>query len=147
MNSSVLKNVLNVKEPVYRQICETCNLRVFSDLFFFCLLDQDLKGQCRQENWQVLHWFLPYFKEKGKYVSAHQDGNSEARLKKCSRHLTYARACVNKDFVHSGSQDIYRASTRIATEKQSLNNIAGQYHYLPCHQSISRDTHPILEIK
>ena len=26
--------------------------------------------------------------------------------KKCSRHLIYARACVNKDFVHSGS--IYR---------------------------------------
>ena len=23
--------------------------------------------------------------------------------KKCSRHLIYARACVNKDFVHSGS--------------------------------------------
>ena len=24
-------------------------------------------------------------------------------FKKCSRHLIYARACLNKDFVHSGS--------------------------------------------
>ena len=43
------------------------------------------------------------FKEKEKCIAAYQDGNSEARLKKCSRHLIYARACVNKDFVHSGS--------------------------------------------
>ena len=43
------------------------------------------------------------FQREGKIRSAHQDGNSEGRLKKCSRHLTYARACVNKDFVHSGS--------------------------------------------
>ena len=47
MNSSVTKNVLKVKEPVFRQICETCNLRVFFRLDFCCLLDQDLKGQFR----------------------------------------------------------------------------------------------------
>ena len=29
-----------------RQICETRNMRVFR-LYFCCLLDQDLKGQCR----------------------------------------------------------------------------------------------------
>ena len=33
MNSSVTKNVLKVKDPVFRQICETCNLRVFSAWF------------------------------------------------------------------------------------------------------------------
>ena len=46
---------------------------------------------------------LPYFKEKENCTAAYQDGNSEARLKKCSFHVIYARACVNKDFVHSGS--------------------------------------------
>ena len=33
-------------------------------LYFRCLLDQDLKGQCRLKNLAVLRWFLPYFKEK-----------------------------------------------------------------------------------
>ena len=32
-----------------------------------------------------------------------KDDNFAARQKKCSRNLIYARACVNKDFVHSGS--------------------------------------------
>ena len=35
-----------------------------------CLLDQDLKGQCRQKNWAVLRWFLPYFKEKENCTAA-----------------------------------------------------------------------------
>ena len=39
-------------------------LRSFFRLYFCCLLDQDIKGQCRQKNWVVLRWFLPYFKEK-----------------------------------------------------------------------------------
>ena len=86
--------------PGFRVSLATCE---YFRLYFCCLLDQDLKGQCRWKNWQVLRWFLPYFKEKEKCIAAYQDRNSEARLKKCSRHLIYARACVNKDFVHSGS--------------------------------------------
>ena len=49
---SVLFSV-NVFRPKFaaaglRQICETRNLRVFLiRLYFCCLLDQDLKGQCR----------------------------------------------------------------------------------------------------
>ena len=45
---------VNVFRPKFtaadlRQICETRNLRVFFliRLYFCCLLDQDLKGQCR----------------------------------------------------------------------------------------------------
>ena len=44
---------VNVFRPKFaaaglRQICETRNLRVFLiRLYFCCLLDQDLKGQCR----------------------------------------------------------------------------------------------------
>ena len=44
---------VNVFRPKFaaaglRQICETRNLRVFlMRLYFCCLLDQDLKGQCR----------------------------------------------------------------------------------------------------
>ena len=44
---------VNIFQPKFaaarlRQICETLNLRVFLiRLYFCCLLDQDLKGQCR----------------------------------------------------------------------------------------------------
>ena len=46
-------NVVDVFRPKFaaaglRQICETRNLRVFFiRLYFCCLLDQDLKGQCQ----------------------------------------------------------------------------------------------------
>ena len=36
-----------------RAICE------FFRVYFCCLLDKDLKGQCRKKNWVVLRWFLP----------------------------------------------------------------------------------------
>ena len=42
----------------------------FFRLYFCCLLDEDLKGQCRQKNWAVLRWFLPYFKEKENCTAA-----------------------------------------------------------------------------
>ena len=45
-------------------------------LYFCCLLDQDLKGQCRWKNWAILRWFLAH---------------------------VILLACVNKDFVYSGS--------------------------------------------
>ena len=45
-------------------------------LYFCCLLDQDLKGQCRWKNWAILRWFLAH---------------------------VIILACVNKDFVYSGS--------------------------------------------
>ena len=56
MNSSVTKKCFKSQRPKL--------LRSFFRLYFCCLLDQDLKGQCRQKNWVVLRWFLPYFKEK-----------------------------------------------------------------------------------
>ena len=37
------------------------------------------------------------------YCSLKDDNFAAREKKKCSRHLIYARACVNKDFVHSGS--------------------------------------------
>ena len=41
--------------------------------------------------------------------------------KKCSRHLIYARACVNKDFVHSGSIGlIYGKHARYVTNQICL---------------------------
>ena len=67
-------------------------------------VDQDLKGQYQLKNWAVLRWFPPYFWEK---ETALQLNRTEilkpGKKKKSSRHLIYARACVNKDFVHSGS--------------------------------------------
>ena len=45
-------------------------LASFFRLYFCCLLDQDLKGQCRQKNWAVIRWFLPYFKEKENCTAA-----------------------------------------------------------------------------
>ena len=56
MNSSVTKKCFKSQRPKL--------LRSFFRLYFCCLLDKDLKGQCRQKNWVVLRWFLPYFKEK-----------------------------------------------------------------------------------
>ena len=47
MNWRVTKNGLKVKNPVFRQICERCNLRLFFGFVFCCLLDQNLKGQFR----------------------------------------------------------------------------------------------------
>ena len=55
---------VNVFRPKFaaaglRQICETRNLRIFLiRLYFCCLFDQDLKGQCRYKNRAVLRWFL-----------------------------------------------------------------------------------------
>ena len=51
-------------------------LASFFRLYFCCLLDQDLKGQCRWKNWAILRWFLAH---------------------------VILLACVNKDFVYSGS--------------------------------------------
>ena len=56
MNSSVTKKCFKSQRLKL--------LRSFFRLYFCCLLDQDIKGQCRQKNWVVLRWFLPYFKEK-----------------------------------------------------------------------------------
>ena len=56
MNSSFTKKCFKSQRPKL--------LESFFRLYFCCLLDQDLKGPCRQKNWAVLRWFLPYFKEK-----------------------------------------------------------------------------------
>ena len=49
-----------------RATCEFFLIR----LYFCCLLDQDLKGQCRYKNWAVLRWFLPYFEENENCTAA-----------------------------------------------------------------------------
>ena len=60
-----LKIVLKVKDPVFRPTnLRNVQLANFFRLYFCCLLDQDLKGQCRQKNWAVFCWFLLCFKEK-----------------------------------------------------------------------------------
>ena len=75
---------------------------------------------------------LPYFKEKENCTAAYQDGNSEARLKKCSCHVIYARACVNKDFVHSGSIGlIYGKHTRyVISDYIHLCNEKGKFYIM-----------------
>ena len=58
-------------------------------LYFCCLLDQDLRFQREGK----LHCSLI-----GRKLLS-----QVKKKKKCSRHLIYTQACVNKDFVHSGS--------------------------------------------
>ena len=72
-----LKNVLKVKDPkLSRVLIVQNNLYAFSFIF-----QREGKLHCSLTGRKL--W-------------------SQAK-KKCSRHLIYARACVNKDFVHSGS--------------------------------------------
>ena len=42
----LLKNVLKVKDPVSDKLAKRATCEFFR-LYFCCLLDQDLKGQCR----------------------------------------------------------------------------------------------------
>ena len=72
---------VNVFRPKFAAADLPTNLRnvqlaSFFRLYFCCLLDQDLKGQCRWKNWAILRWFLAH---------------------------VILLACVNKDFVYSGS--------------------------------------------
>ena len=43
------------------------------------------------------------FQREGKLHCSFTGRKLLSQVKKCSRHLIYARACVNKDFFHSGS--------------------------------------------
>ena len=98
--------VLIVQNNLYAsdKFAKRATYEFFSALFLL-LVGSGPKKSMAIENWAVLRWFLLYFKGKENRTAAYQDGNSEVRQKKkkCSRHLIYARACVNKDFVQSGS--------------------------------------------
>ena len=73
-------------------------------LYLCCLLDQDLKGQRRLKIGQFFAGFFHILKRRKTALQLNiKDDNFAARQKKCSRHLMYVRACVNKDFVHNGS--------------------------------------------
>ena len=60
----------NLLQLVYWQICETCNLRVFSDLFLLLIGSGPKRSMPIEKFWIVLHWFLPYFKEKENCIAA-----------------------------------------------------------------------------
>ena len=46
------------------------------------------------------------FQREGKLHCSITGRKLWSQVKKCSRHLIYARPCVNKDFVHSGSIEL-----------------------------------------
>ena len=92
----------NLLELVYRQICETCNLRVFSDLFLLLI------GSGPKRSMPIAKLGSPslvssIFQRERKLHCSLTGRKLWSQVKKCSRHLIYPRACVNKDFVHSGS--------------------------------------------
>ena len=93
----------NLLQMVFRQICETHNLRVFLiRLYFCCFLDPDLKGQCRLKNGQFFSGFFHILKRRKTALKLKRRQLCSQIKKKCLCHLIYARECVKKDFVHSG---------------------------------------------
>ena len=55
---------------------------------------------------KIRQFFASFFhisKGRKTALQLHRTETLKPGKKKCSRHLIYARACVNKDFVHSGS--------------------------------------------
>ena len=99
-----LKNVLKVKnQRLSRQICETCNLRVFFG-FFLLLVGSGPKRSLPIEKLGTSSVVSSIFQREGKLYCSFTGRKLWSQVKKnCSRHLIYARACVNKDFVPSGS--------------------------------------------
>ena len=94
----------NLLQLVFRQVCETRNLQFFFNSALFLLL----VGSGPKRSMPILqlgsysHVF-PNFTEKENCTAAQKTTTMQPGKKKCSRHLIYAQACVNKDFDHSGS--------------------------------------------
>ena len=57
---------------------------------------------------QFFAGFFHISKRRKTALQLNKKENLKLGEKKCSRHLIYARACVNKDFVHSGSIGLIR---------------------------------------
>ena len=111
-----LKNVLKVKDPKLSRVLIVQNNLYASDKFakratyefswalFLLLVGSGPKKSMAIGKLGSSSLVSHIFQREGKLHRSLTGRKlwSQAK-KKCSRHLIYARACVNKDFVHSGS--------------------------------------------
>ena len=93
----------NFLQLVFRQICETGNLRVFLGFSFVACWIRIWKVNADRKIGQFFAGFFHISKRRKTALQLNRTETLKPGKKKCSRHLIYARACVNKDFVHSGS--------------------------------------------
>ena len=87
MNSSVSKNVLKVKDPKLSRVLIVQN-NVYAAVH------------------GAIAGFFHISKRRKTALQLNRTETLKPGEKKCSRHLVYVRACVNKDFVHSGSKGL-----------------------------------------
>ena len=138
-----LKNVSKVKDPKLLRVLIVQNNVYASDNFakrttceffsalFLLLVGSGPKRSMPIEKLGSSSLVSSIFKREGKLHYSLTRGKLLSQVKKkCSRHLIYARACLNKDFVHSGSIGLHSASTPtmlwfvLSIPTVSLNNLA-----------------------
>ena len=79
----------------------TCEF--FSALFLLLVGSGPKRSMPIEKIGQFFSGFFLYFKGRKTALKLNRTETMKPGKKKGSRHLIYARACVNKDFVHSGS--------------------------------------------
>ena len=110
-----LKNVLKVKDSKLSRVLIVQNNVYVSDKFakratceffsalFLLLVGSGPKRSMPKEKLVSSSVVSSIFQREGKLHCSLTGRKLWSQVKKCSRHLIYARACVNKDFVHSSS--------------------------------------------